>query len=153
MLEHALIAPPGGHVEKSARGGARPFHFSGRSVGDFCIGQFGLTNGPLTPLATGCQSGLIGAILVPIEANRDGTPMSTKKPIAVRIAEGNPGKRRIDLSGVVEASGAPFIPEHLPDDARGCIEVIKSSMPPGVYSNFPIVGFRNGLVHPQTGRA
>jgi phage terminase small subunit len=60
--------------------------------------------------------------------------MSTKKPIAVRIAEGNPGKRPIDLSGVVEASGAPFIPEHLPDDARGCIEVIKCSMPSGVYS-------------------
>ena len=44
--------------------------------------------------------------------------MSTKKPAALRILEGNPGKRPIDLSGV-EASGEPFIPEHLPDDARG----------------------------------
>ena len=59
--------------------------------------------------------------------------MSTKKPAVVRILEGNPGKRPIDLSGV-EASGEPFIPEHLPDDARGCIEVIQKSMPPSVYS-------------------
>ena len=84
-------------------------------------------------LANGCQSGLIGAILAPTEANRCGTLMSTKKPAAVRILEGNPGKRPIDLSGV-EASGEPFIPEHLPDDARGCIEVIQKSMPPSVYS-------------------
>jgi phage terminase small subunit len=59
--------------------------------------------------------------------------MSTKKPALVRALEGNPGKRPIDLPEV-EASGEPSIPEHLPDDARGCIEVIKSSMPPGVYS-------------------
>jgi phage terminase small subunit len=59
--------------------------------------------------------------------------MSVKKPAAVRILEGNPGRRPIDLPEV-EASGEPFIPEHLPDDARGCIDVVKSSMPPGVYS-------------------
>jgi P27 family predicted phage terminase small subunit len=59
--------------------------------------------------------------------------MSTKKPAIVRRLEGNPGRRPIDLSGI-EASGEPFIPEHLPDDARGCIEVIKASMPSGVYS-------------------
>jgi hypothetical protein len=59
--------------------------------------------------------------------------MSVKKPAMLRLLEGNRGKRPIDLPEV-EASGEPFIPEHLPDDARGCIEVIKSSMPPGVYS-------------------
>lgn len=59
--------------------------------------------------------------------------MSIKKPAVIRALEGNPGKRPIDLSGV-EALGEPFIPEHLPDDARGCIEVIQKSMPPSVYS-------------------
>jgi phage terminase small subunit len=84
-------------------------------------------------LANGCQSGLIGAILAPIEANRDGALMSTKKPAAIRRLEGNPGKRVIEECGI-DALGEPFIPEHLPDDARGCIEVIKASMPSGVYS-------------------
>jgi hypothetical protein len=59
--------------------------------------------------------------------------MSTKKPAAIRILEGNPGKRLIEESGV-EALGAPFVPEHLMDDARGCIEVIRASMPSSVYS-------------------
>ncbi len=31
-------------------------------------------------------------------------------------------------------SGEPFIPEHLSDDARGCIETIKMSMPSNIYS-------------------
>lgn len=39
----------------------------------------------------------------------------------------------IEESGI-EALGEPFIPEHLSDDARGCIEVIKASMPSTVYS-------------------
>lgn len=47
--------------------------------------------------------------------------------------DGNPSKRVIDESGI-EALGEPFIPEHLSDDARGCIESIKMSMPTGVYS-------------------
>lgn len=47
--------------------------------------------------------------------------------------EGNPGKRVIEESGI-EALGEPFIPEHLSDDARGCIEVIKASMPSNIYS-------------------
>ncbi len=47
--------------------------------------------------------------------------------------EGNPGKRVIEESGI-EALGEPFTPEHLSDDARGCIEAIKMSMPAGVYS-------------------
>ena len=84
-------------------------------------------------LANGCQFGLNGAILAPTEANRDGTLMSTKKPAALRILEGNRGHRAIEADGI-EAQGKPFIPEHLPDDARGCIEVIQKSMPPSVYS-------------------
>ena len=59
--------------------------------------------------------------------------MRPKKPAAIRRLEGNPGKRLIEESGV-EALGSPFIPEHLMDDARGVIDVIKQSMPPGVYS-------------------
>lgn len=39
----------------------------------------------------------------------------------------------IDQTGI-EAMGVPFVPEHLADDARGCIEVIKQSMPDKVYS-------------------
>jgi phage terminase small subunit len=59
--------------------------------------------------------------------------MSIKKPAAVRRLEGNPGHRIIEDSGI-EALGQPFIPEHLADDARGCIEVIQKSMPSSVYS-------------------
>jgi phage terminase small subunit len=47
--------------------------------------------------------------------------------------DGNPSRRVIEDSGI-EALGEPFIPEHLSDDARGCIECIKASMPPNVYS-------------------
>ena len=110
-----------------------PSNVTGAVLAIFCIGQFGLTNGLLTPLTTGCQFYPSRAILAPTEANRNGTLMSIKKPIRVRILEGNPSRRPIDLPEV-EASGEPFIPEHLPDDARGCIEVIKASMPSGVYS-------------------
>lgn len=55
------------------------------------------------------------------------------KLAALKILEGNPGKRVIEESGI-EALGEPFIPEHLSDDARGCIEVIKASMPSNIYS-------------------
>ena len=34
----------------------------------------------------------------------------------------------------VEAFGEPFIPEHLCDNARGCIATIRLSMPARVYS-------------------
>lgn len=47
--------------------------------------------------------------------------------------EGNPGKRPV-IDDFVEAFGEPFVPEHLCDDAQGCLEVIKRSMPPKVYS-------------------
>ena len=56
-----------------------------------------------------------------------------KKIGAIEALEGNPGKRVIEESGI-EALGEPFVAEHLMDDARGCIEVIKASMPAGVYS-------------------
>jgi phage terminase small subunit len=55
------------------------------------------------------------------------------KLAALAKLEGNPGKRVIEESGI-EALGEPFIPEHLSDDARGCIEVIKQSMPSSIYS-------------------
>lgn len=55
------------------------------------------------------------------------------KLAALSKLDGNPGKRVIEESGI-EALGEPFIPEHLSDDARGCIEVIKASMPSTVYS-------------------
>jgi phage terminase small subunit len=56
-----------------------------------------------------------------------------KKLAAIKILEGNPGQYPIEQTGV-EAHGEPFIPEYLMDDARGCIEVIKASMPSSVYS-------------------
>jgi phage terminase small subunit len=56
-----------------------------------------------------------------------------KKISVIEALEGNPTKRIIEESGI-EALGEPFVPEHLMDDARGCIEVIKASMPNSVYS-------------------
>jgi P27 family predicted phage terminase small subunit len=47
--------------------------------------------------------------------------------------EGNPSRRSIEETGV-DALGAPFVPEHLSDDARGCIDIIRQSMPTSVYS-------------------
>jgi hypothetical protein len=55
------------------------------------------------------------------------------KPAALKILEGNPGQYRIEPTGI-DACGEPFIPDHLPDDAQGCLEVIKASMPGKVYS-------------------
>jgi hypothetical protein len=55
------------------------------------------------------------------------------KLAAIKILEGNPGKHAIQEPGI-EAFGEPFVAEHLMDDARGCIEVIKASMPSSVYS-------------------
>jgi phage terminase small subunit len=56
-----------------------------------------------------------------------------KKSVLLDALEGNPGHKVIQDIGI-EALGEPFIPEHLMDDARGCIEVIKQSMPTKVYS-------------------
>ena len=49
------------------------------------------------------------------------------------ILEGDPGQYPIVESGI-EGLGEPFIGEHLMDDARGCIEVIRASMPSRIYS-------------------
>jgi phage terminase small subunit len=56
-----------------------------------------------------------------------------KKLPYIEALEGNPSKRAIEAMGV-DGLGEPFIPEHLMDAARGCIEVIKRSMPRRVYS-------------------
>ena len=56
-----------------------------------------------------------------------------KKIAKLEIMEGKPGKRAVVDLGV-EGLGEVFIPEHLPDDAAGCIQVIKDSMPGGVYA-------------------
>lgn len=56
-----------------------------------------------------------------------------KKLAQIDALDGNPGKRPV-FSAEVEAFGDVFVPEHLSDDARGCIEVIRRSMPPKVYA-------------------
>lgn len=54
---------------------------------------------------------------------------------AIKQLEGNPGKRAIeDLEDQIAAAGDVFIPEHLDEDAAACIEVIRGSMPAGVYA-------------------
>ena len=55
-----------------------------------------------------------------------------RRPTALQILDGNPGKR--SLVAEIDAAGEPFIAEHLPDAAQGCIEVIRQSMPRGVYA-------------------
>jgi P27 family predicted phage terminase small subunit len=56
-----------------------------------------------------------------------------KKLAEINRLEGNPGRRLIAETGV-EALGSPFVPEHLSDDARGCIDIIRQSMPGNIYS-------------------
>ena len=56
-----------------------------------------------------------------------------KKLAELDRLDGNPSHRLIEETGI-EALGSPFIPEHLSDDARGCIDIIKQSMPDSVYS-------------------
>ena len=57
-----------------------------------------------------------------------------KKLAELERLEGNPGHRKVIEESGIEALGVPFVPEHLADDARGCIEVIKQSMPAKIYS-------------------
>lgn len=56
-----------------------------------------------------------------------------KKLPELERLDGNPTKRAI-IDSLVQAYGEPFVPEHLMDDARGCLEVIKRSMPSRVYA-------------------
>jgi phage terminase small subunit len=70
---------------------------------------------------------------MPTEANQGGTSMSARKPAELKRLEGNRGHRVIEPD-LVEALGTPFVPEHLTDDARGCIEMIRQTMPSTIYS-------------------
>lgn len=57
-----------------------------------------------------------------------------KLPKLARL-DGYPSKSSPPLPDFgVEAVGDVFVPDHLHEDAQSCIEVIKSSMPPGVYA-------------------
>lgn len=65
--------------------------------------------------------------------------MARRKNLAAHDRQnGNPHRGKAaerDLPDFgVEASGSVFIPEHLHEDAMGCIEVIQSSMPPATYA-------------------
>ena len=59
-------------------------------------------------------------------------PRGRPKLTALQILDGNPSKRLLRASGV-EGLGAPMVAEHLSVDARDCVEVIRASMPEGVY--------------------
>jgi len=61
-----------------------------------------------------------------------GKPGPRKKLSALQHLDGNPSKRLIKESGI-EAYGEAFISDHLLMDAKGCVEAVISSMPPGVY--------------------
>ena len=61
---------------------------------------------------------------------RTGRP---RKLPQLEILEGRPGKRPV-ISDFLPAKGEPFIPNHLPEEAQACMEMIKASMPDGVYS-------------------
>ncbi len=50
----------------------------------------------------------------------------------LKALKGNPGKRKLPPSGV-QADGDAFAPEHLHSDAIACVEMVKNSMPPGLY--------------------
>ena len=57
----------------------------------------------------------------------------SKKLAQLDKLDGNPSNRKILDLGII-ATGQVFIPDHLCDDAQGCVEVIKQSMPPDVYA-------------------
>jgi P27 family predicted phage terminase small subunit len=56
-----------------------------------------------------------------------------KSPEARRL-EGNPGKRPIPETAIV-AGGSITAPDHLSDDAKACIEMIKQSLPPKTFAS------------------
>ena len=57
----------------------------------------------------------------------------SRKSQIIEALEGFPCKEVFKGLGI-DTKGEPFIHEHLMEDARGCIEVIKDSMPLKVYS-------------------
>jgi phage terminase small subunit len=60
-------------------------------------------------------------------------PGRKKKNAYLEFLDGNPTKRPIEDFGI-EVQGEPWVPEHLSEIARGCIECIKQSMPRRIYS-------------------
>jgi P27 family predicted phage terminase small subunit len=74
----------------------------------------------------------------------------TRKLPQIEILEGRPGKRPV-IADYLPAKGEAFIPEHLPDSAQACMEVVKASMPDGIYSQadtYTIAAFASAwMVH------
>lgn len=65
------------------------------------------------------------------------------KPSVVKLLEGNPGKRRVDVV-VCEAYGKPDIPAHLDEHAADAFQVILDAMPEQLYGRvdrFAIAAF------------
>lgn len=52
------------------------------------------------------------------------------------LLDGFPGhqKGKMYVDEGPKAAGSLFVPDHLPDDAKGMITIIQESMPPGVYA-------------------
>ena len=62
---------------------------------------------------------------------------------AIQKLKGNPSKRAPRSEGPKPA-GDVFIPEHVSDDAKACIEIVRKSMPPGIYAkvdSFALTGY------------
>jgi phage terminase small subunit len=62
-----------------------------------------------------------------------------KQPIKIHELAGFPDKRSRAsqvqaLSLMLPNVGAVYVPDHLHEDAQGCLQVIKDSMPDGIYS-------------------
>ena len=78
-----------------------------------------------------------------------------RKLAALDFLDGNPSRRPIEAAGV-EGLGAPFIPEHLSDDAHACVEVVRASMPDRVYcalDSFTLAAFAMAwAVHKRAAR-
>jgi hypothetical protein len=61
--------------------------------------------------------------------------MPRKKHPKLEILDGRPGKRPVpDIGDFLPSLGEAFIPAHLSEEAQACAEVIKASMPDGIYS-------------------
>lgn len=74
--------------------------------------------------------------------------MPVRKSLEIKKLEGFAGKgafpnqesKLIALEFKMPNMGTVFVPEHLHQDAQDCIEVIKESMPEGVYSRLDTYG-------------
>lgn len=54
------------------------------------------------------------------------------KPTALKLIEGNPGKRPLNTAEPQISGGTPLCPEHLPESARQLWQTIMASTPPGM---------------------